>query len=102
MEAPHGGEVDGDDAGRARTVSGRDARTLGLRIWCGERDDVGTEAELMMETIVEREVAPCPGGDPAWLEQPAGGEMMDCETLERMSLEELLYYVLVGDGSRQG
>jgi hypothetical protein len=56
----------------------------------------------MMETIVEREVTPCPGGDPAWLEQPAGGEMMDRETLERMSLEELLYYVLVGDGSRQG
>ena len=56
----------------------------------------------MMETIVEREVTPCPGGNSGWLEPSTGGEMMDRETLEQMSLEELLYYVLVGDGAKHG
>ena len=54
----------------------------------------------MMEATVERETQDCRSGTSAWLEQGAGGEMMDRETLERMSLEELLYYVLVGDGAK--
>ena len=40
--------------------------------------------------------APVPGAG----EQSGRGPMVDWETLKRMSLEELLYYVLVGDGRR--
>jgi hypothetical protein len=30
-----------------------------------------------------------------------GRRVMDCEAMERMPLEELLYYVLVGDGRKK-
>jgi len=50
-----------------------------------------------METMGKSdEPAPVQGAG----KQSGGKSMVDLETLERMSLESLLYYVLVGDGRR--
>jgi hypothetical protein len=51
----------------------------------------------MMGTIGKSD-EPASAGEVA--AQAGRGPMVDWETLERMSLEELLYYVLVGDGRR--
>jgi len=48
-----------------------------------------------METMGNSE-KPAPVRRPG--EQSGRGPMVDWDTLERMSLESLLYYVLVGDG----
>ena len=53
----------------------------------------------MMETTAKRDKTTGDGHPIARVEWEHA-RMIDYEVLERMSLEELLYYVLVGDGRR--
>jgi hypothetical protein len=69
---------------------------MGLRrVRAVERACGRGEAGLTMETIAK------PGPESGLAPRVGGQRMVKREELERMSLEELLCYVLAGDGSRR-
>ena len=71
-----------------------------MRVWFGERAGAGAEAcdleDCEVETMQRAEL------DGAVEPEDAreSGKSMDLEKLAEMSLESLLYYVLVGEGRR--
>ena len=74
---------------------------MGLRIWIEERAGAGAEARGLggheMQTIQRTELD---GPDTPDDARPGkeSKRMVDVEKLAQMSLEALLYYVLVGEG----
>ena len=76
---------------------------MGLRVRSGKRANRGAKPAL--EISAERlSTVTTPNAEPEAPEVGPAKEqerMMDCETLEKMPLESLLYYVLVGEGRKK-